>query len=350
MSLTHQDTAVNQLIINKLTKQEFENLPSHSDTELYIVPEQLDNVVTQGSTNPVTSGAVYDFIQENKEIIFCHLTDGSIFNETVIECTEVNGEIFDPQELIDRPNDPRPLFPDGNYYYATNTNKVYSGEVGDNEFTDVTTSVMMEGDETKLYCDIDDNKLYRYDGTNFIMVGGGGVTSYNDLTDKPLSVENSKVKYTLSDGTTKLTLAQEADLKSVAFSGSYNDLTDKLQNATTSAAGLMSAEDKNKLTDFIVKTINIQPSTGESWESGFKRFVTDLTALFPILERTTTFKIGFTFYNKVLIMGGAYSTLDYANVDNHYYYCNFCAMRLLGNAKFIYQFGYDGTNWYYRTI
>jgi hypothetical protein len=33
----------------------------------------------------------------------------------------------------------------------------------------------------------------------------------------------------------------------VAFSGSYNDLTDKLQNATTSAAGLMSAADKSKV-------------------------------------------------------------------------------------------------------
>ena len=191
MALTHQDTAVNQLIINKCTIEEYNAMPSHSNTELYIVPEQLDTVVTQNSTNPVTSGAVYNFMQDNKEIIFCHLTDGNIFNETVIECTEINGEIFDPQELIDRPDDPRPLLPDGNYYYATNTNKVYSGEVGDNEFTNVTASVMMSGDETKLYCDIDDNKLYRYDGTDFIMVGPSSVTiwegtlaQYNQISPK----------------------------------------------------------------------------------------------------------------------------------------------------------------------
>ena len=42
-----------------------------------------------------------------------------------------------------------------------------------------------------------------------------------------------------------------ASLKKVCFTGSYNDLTDKLQNATTSAAGLMSADDKKK-----VKQIN----------------------------------------------------------------------------------------------
>lgn len=81
--------------------------------------------------------------------------------------------------------------------------------------------------------------------------------SYNDLSNKPLSVENSKVKYTLSDGTTKLTLAQESELKSVAYSGSYNDLTNKLQNATTSADGLMSATDKSKLDKLTINTINI---------------------------------------------------------------------------------------------
>ena len=41
-----------------------------------------------------------------------------------------------------------------------------------------------------------------------------------------------------------------ASLKKVCFTGSYNDLTDKLQNATTSAAGLMSAEDKNLLVHY----------------------------------------------------------------------------------------------------
>lgn len=53
-----------------------------------------------------------------------------------------------------------------------------------------------------------------------------GVQSYNDLSNKPLSVVNGEVKYTLSDGTTQLTLAQKSELATVATSGSYNDLTD----------------------------------------------------------------------------------------------------------------------------
>lgn len=81
-----------------------------------------------------------------------------------------------------------------------------------------------------------------------------------NVQPQQLSLESSKVKYTLSDGTTKLTLAQESDLATVATSGSYNDLTDKPQNATTTTAGLMSASDKalvNNLTTFTIMSINI---------------------------------------------------------------------------------------------
>ena len=38
-----------------------------------------------------------------------------------------------------------------------------------------------------------------------------------------------------------------SDLKTVCFSGSYNDLSDKPTTATTEVGGLMSAEDKTKL-------------------------------------------------------------------------------------------------------
>lgn len=51
----------------------------------------------------------------------------------------------------------------------------------------------------------------------------------------------SKVK-TLTNGCVKA-----SDLATVATSGSYNDLTDKPGNATTSSAGFMSAADKAKL-------------------------------------------------------------------------------------------------------
>ena len=50
---------------------------------------------------------------------------------------------------------------------------------------------------------------------------------YADLSNKPLSVVNGEVIYTLSDHTTQITLAKKSELATVATSGSYNDLTDK---------------------------------------------------------------------------------------------------------------------------
>ena len=57
------DTNVTQLVINKLTKQQYENIQNPSETELYLVPDEIDNTPTSGSTNPVTSGGVYSYIQ-----------------------------------------------------------------------------------------------------------------------------------------------------------------------------------------------------------------------------------------------------------------------------------------------
>lgn len=63
MAQTHQDTNVNQLVINKLSKQEYNDLASISNTELYLVEEPLDDVPTEDSENPITSGGVYTALQ-----------------------------------------------------------------------------------------------------------------------------------------------------------------------------------------------------------------------------------------------------------------------------------------------
>lgn len=286
MATTHTDTNVNQLVINKLTKQEYNNLQQVSDTELYLVEEQVDNVVTQNSTNPVQSGAVYEalqdigssindgttwFIKNNQtvgiisanqaldktikipnDIIMCKMSDGIVY-DSYITYTKIKQYLPDYPYYSDDLNweiggNPpiRASITEGNYYLDVDTNHIF---VADEilELLDITSSVVIHGDPNKLYCNVDDNKLYRYDGSNFITLTSNFSGDYNDLSNKPLSVESNKVKYTLSDGTTKLTLAQESELKTVAFSGSYNDLTDKLQNATTSVSGLMSANDKSHI-------------------------------------------------------------------------------------------------------
>lgn len=63
------DTKVNDLIINVLTEEQYASIPtaSVSLTELYLVPEVIDTVPISGSSNPITSGGVYDAIQEIPE-------------------------------------------------------------------------------------------------------------------------------------------------------------------------------------------------------------------------------------------------------------------------------------------
>ena len=52
-------TTVNNLKINKLTKAQYDDIQSPSETELYLVEESIDTTPTNGSDNPVTSGGVY---------------------------------------------------------------------------------------------------------------------------------------------------------------------------------------------------------------------------------------------------------------------------------------------------
>lgn len=53
------DTTVNNLVINKLTKAQYDAIQSPSDTEIYLVPDVIDTAPTSGSDNMVTSGGVY---------------------------------------------------------------------------------------------------------------------------------------------------------------------------------------------------------------------------------------------------------------------------------------------------
>ena len=63
------DTQVTNLIINKLSKSQYDNLETKSDTELYLVPDVQDAMPTQNSTNNVSSGGVYTAIQSRQQAI-----------------------------------------------------------------------------------------------------------------------------------------------------------------------------------------------------------------------------------------------------------------------------------------
>ena len=57
------DTNVNNLVINKLTKAQYDAIQSPSETELYLVEESIDTTPTSGSENAITSGGVYSALQ-----------------------------------------------------------------------------------------------------------------------------------------------------------------------------------------------------------------------------------------------------------------------------------------------
>lgn len=53
------DTNINSLVINKLTKAQYDAIQSPSETELYLVEESVDTTPTSGSNNLISSGGVY---------------------------------------------------------------------------------------------------------------------------------------------------------------------------------------------------------------------------------------------------------------------------------------------------
>lgn len=63
------DTTVNALVINKLTKAQYDEIQNPSETELYLVPDEIDNVPTSGSDNPVKSGGVYTALGGKQDTI-----------------------------------------------------------------------------------------------------------------------------------------------------------------------------------------------------------------------------------------------------------------------------------------
>lgn len=72
------DTTVSNLIINKLTKAQYDAIQSPSDTELYLVPDVIDSAPTSGSTNCVESGGVYSALQDKLDAPATAGTSGQV--------------------------------------------------------------------------------------------------------------------------------------------------------------------------------------------------------------------------------------------------------------------------------
>lgn len=147
----------------------------------------------------------------------------------------------------------------------------YTPPASDTTYGDATTTssgLMSSTDKVKLNGIANNANYYIHPPTHPASMISGLATvatsgSYNDLTNKPTIPEQitvdseisststnpvqNKIVYEVLSAVRENLLTQINNLSAVAKSGSYNDLTDKPSNATTSSAGLMSAADKAKL-------------------------------------------------------------------------------------------------------
>ena len=71
------DTLRQALIINKMTKAQYDALQEKSDTELYLIPDVVDNTPTSGSQNYVTSDGIYNALADKANKSEMKFTNGS---------------------------------------------------------------------------------------------------------------------------------------------------------------------------------------------------------------------------------------------------------------------------------
>ena len=77
------DRNLQNLIINKLTKAQYDAIDSPSPDELYLIPDEIDDTPTQGSDNPVKSGGVFTALSGKQNTIDAqHKLDYSLIANT----------------------------------------------------------------------------------------------------------------------------------------------------------------------------------------------------------------------------------------------------------------------------
>lgn len=81
------DTIVNNLVINKLTRAQYDQIENPSDTELYLIPDEIDDTPTSGSDNLITSDGVYNAISNKVDKV------GSSTDNAVVRFDGTSGNI-----------------------------------------------------------------------------------------------------------------------------------------------------------------------------------------------------------------------------------------------------------------
>ena len=201
------DTSVSELIINKLTKTQYDNIQNPSDTELYIVPDEVDSAPTSGSDNYVTSGGVYTALQDKADKV-SNPTNGNF------AALDSNGNLTDSGH---NDSDYAPL--SHTHGAITSGGKIQSEAIAPEDGQSLVVIKVSNSTVQKSTITFDTSNtsaFLRKDGTWATPSGGGGLTNYDFTHTANQSVSGSvTVTYAANTRGSKMVSAS-ADL-SVTF-------------------------------------------------------------------------------------------------------------------------------------
>jgi hypothetical protein len=93
------------LVINKLTKAQYDAIQNPSETELYLVEESIDTTPTSGSDNLVTSGGVYSALQDKENKIDIVAASGTALTAQVGKYYRFDAEVGTLAVTLPTPTD-----------------------------------------------------------------------------------------------------------------------------------------------------------------------------------------------------------------------------------------------------
>ena len=255
------DTTVNSLIINKLTKAQYDAIQNKSDTELYLVPDEVDSTPTSGSENPVTSGGVYSALSEKQDTIdsshklSADLVEDGTTNKvyTATEKTKLSGIAAGAEVNVQS---------DWNQTTTTADDYIKNKPSIPSKVSDLTN---------------DSGFITSYTETDpiFSASAASGITS-TDISNWNAKVSNVQSDWNATSGAAQI--LNKPTLATVATSGSYNDLSNK---PTIPDAQIQSDWDQTTTTakDYIKNKPDITTSYGRISIGGYGAFGAGTTSI-----------------------------------------------------------------------
>lgn len=295
------DTSVNNLVINKLTKAQYDGIVTKSETELYLVPDEIDTVPTSGSSNPITSGSVYTALQNKQDTILdlSDIRNGAALGATALQSfTETDPTVPSWAKASSKPsytaNEVEALSNSTKYGASlnlsiNNTTYVVTAQLKDQDGNNLGTaqtidlpleSVVVSGtyDDTtkKVILTLKDDSTVDFSIADLVSGLQTEITSNNKLSAD-----------LIIDGTTNKVINVQSD-----WNVTDSSLDSYIQNKPTNVSSF--TNDAGYLTSHQSLTNYVTLSTAQNI-SGRKTFLGEKAIYFK--QSAASNKLGFTLYN-----------------------------------------------------